>query len=332
MSDITKTQRRKLRATDNALCRNPRPGYSGLSFYMNSKHRSPTFHDPSTPTATVATLHKTYLPVHPIREIHPEYVARAQQRPLRRLGTPQKPLIILDLNGTLFCKNKSTKAHIPRPFLESFNEFLFANFRVMVFSSARPERVGLMVEKGFGERAKDLDRVWSRDFFGLHEADYHRRVLTVKDLDYVWNVLREEQEQEQRQQWQQRQRQVPSEEESSIVEGSTDGSPASSDTTNSASSRENFGASGSSSAFRIPTVYDQTNTIIIDDSAEKTQLQPYNRILVKEFKGEQDDIALVQVMAYLKEAMYYDNKEERNKRHDQEVWQKESDVAWKQRH
>ncbi|KAF9972149.1 hypothetical protein BGZ73_004781 [Actinomortierella ambigua] len=284
-------------AIDEAALQHPSPGQSGLSFYEKSKYSNPSFLDRSIPTTKVPTLARTFLPIHPIRKVRPEYLTQTESPP-RRLEAPQKLLVILDLNGTLFYKNKNTKAYTSRPFLDNFNEFLFTHFTVMVWSSARPESVGKMVEKGFGEHVKDLDRIWSRDFFGLHEADYHRRVLTVKDLEYVWNEMRRKQQQQQQEQQQ--------------ISGSKDGGMQGAEDGvhgNVGSSAESPEGQhmGTPPPHAIPTTYDQTNTVIIDDSKEKTQLQPFNRLLIKEFVGEKDDIALLQVVAYLKEAMYYDN-------------------------
>lgn len=101
---------------------------------------------------------------------------------------PSRKLVILDLNGTVLHRpsRKQPKRFIPRPSLQPFIAYLFDNFSVMVWSSARPENVTALVEAGLGDYGKGLVACWGRDKFGLHPKHYNRNVQCYKDLNKVW--------------------------------------------------------------------------------------------------------------------------------------------------
>ncbi|KAK6906945.1 hypothetical protein I203_100934 [Kwoniella mangroviensis CBS 8507] len=134
-------------------------------------------------------------------------------------------LLVLDLNGALVFRNRSSSADgrnsHPRPYLQSFLEYLFLpdlnskrggrGWEVFVWSSAQPHNVRGMVESAFGPRfiegiweeeaantksareqegeGRLLD-VWARDKMGLTDNDYSRKVQTTKDLRKVLDHLR----------------------------------------------------------------------------------------------------------------------------------------------
>ncbi|KAF9569997.1 hypothetical protein EC968_002356 [Mortierella alpina] len=212
----------------------------------------------------------TFYPLTPIRPITPTYLPIAQQQPVT-LPKSRAILVILDLNGTLFYRTSGPARTIkPRPHLRQFLDFLFKNCRVMVWSSARPESVGAMLKAGFkgnGYSLDRLDRVWSRDHFKLDEIDYTRKVLTLKDLEYVWEEIEAE-------------RSAATEEQ--LKEG------------------EIYGMH-----------YDQTNTVLIDDSTDKSQLQPYNCLVLTDFDKELaeagTDTELLKIKQYLARLIYEQN-------------------------
>lgn len=97
-------------------------------------------------------------------------------------------LVILDLNGTLLYRpNRNKKSMIARPFLIPFLRYLFSNFAVMVWSSARPENVASLVEQSLEEDLrKTLVAQWARDKFNLKPEHYNKNVQVYKNLDLVW--------------------------------------------------------------------------------------------------------------------------------------------------
>ncbi|KAG5456628.1 MAG: HAD-like domain-containing protein, partial [Olpidium bornovanus] len=160
------------------------------------------------------------------------YLSQAFRAP-GELSKPNRKLCLLDLNGTLIYRKRAPDTGQLldwrlRPHLGEFIEYLFMNFEVMVWSSATTRNVRRMVSAAFPSWAiSRLIAVWDRSFFNLPAALYSSKLVTIKDLQAVWDK-------------------VPC--------------PA--------------GA---------PAAWDQSNTILIDDSAEKAVLQPYNCVLLKSF-------------------------------------------------
>ncbi|KAI8387380.1 HAD-like domain-containing protein [Blakeslea trispora] len=154
----------------------------------------------------------------------------------------KQQLLILDLNGTLVSR-VGKRSMYARPYSQEFLNYVFDNFNVMLWSSARPHSVRNM-SRLFTTHIKKLVAVWDRESFGLSKYDYNRKCLTIKDLDKVWDYF--------------------------------DGQ------------------------------YDATNTILIDDSPEKAQLQPYNCVHPHEFEHTSDSFVssgeseLLQLIEYLK--------------------------------
>lgn len=99
---------------------------------------------------------------------------------------PKRPesLIILDLNGTL-CSRTTTKSFYTRPHADTFFNYIFRNFTVMVWSSAQESSVKKMCSM-FEPHKPDI--VWHRGHLGLSTADFYRDVEAVKDLENVWNA------------------------------------------------------------------------------------------------------------------------------------------------
>lgn len=168
-----------------------------------------------------------------------------------QLNTPLKnQLLILDLNGTLVSRSKTNKSMYARPYSRKFFDYIFDNFRVMLWSSAQPHSVKFM-SRIFGQRKEKLLVSWDRTNFGLSKADYSRKVTTIKDLDKVWSYFKGE--------------------------------------------------------------YDPTNTIMLDDSPIKAQLQPYNCVHPTEFEHlsqafvSSGECELLHVMDYLKKLQFQTN-------------------------
>ena len=131
---------------------------------------------------------------HPSPKIHlpapmptEDYLNRAAKIP-ERLDRPQRPLLVLDLNGTLVYRpdRDSTRA-ISRPFLQSFLKYIFENFYVMVWSSAKPYNVSRMVNAVLtSEQHALLIAQWGRDKFDLTPDQYTQNVQVYKELSRIW--------------------------------------------------------------------------------------------------------------------------------------------------
>ncbi|KAI9483039.1 MAG: HAD-like domain-containing protein [Benjaminiella poitrasii] len=167
-----------------------------------------------------------------------------------KLNAPLKnQLLILDLNGTLVSRVRKRSMYV-RPYSGEFFDYIFDNFKVMVWSSAQPSSVYNMCRM-FKERKSEISVIWDRTSFGLTDKDYYSKVLTIKDLDIIWKHHNNQ--------------------------------------------------------------YDATNTILLDDSSKKAQLQPFNCIHPTEFVHHSEQFIsngeseLLNLMSYLKVLQFQSN-------------------------
>ncbi|KAI9746539.1 MAG: hypothetical protein M1818_000252 [Claussenomyces sp. TS43310] len=171
-----------------------------------------------------------------VPEVNPEYLVRSM-RPPEAVGVLQPVLLVMDLNGTLLHRpnRQEPSVFVERPCTGQFLHYVFSNFSVMVWSSARPENVAKMCNQLFpAAQRKALVAEWGRDRLGLSREDYIRRVQVYKRLELVWND-------------ESIQRAHPS------------------------------AAQGK--------YWDQSNTILLDDSLEKARSEPHNLLPIPEFCG-----------------------------------------------
>ncbi|KAG0282269.1 hypothetical protein BGZ96_000646 [Linnemannia gamsii] len=232
---------------------------------------------------------KTFYPTTPIRPITPSYTLIALQDPVA-ITKPRTLLVVLDLNGTLFYRAKNNKRNVtPRPHLQAFLDFIFEHCKVMVWSSAQPHSVDAMLSCGFGNRVPKLDRVWTRKDFRLSEHDYNKKVLTIKDLEFIWD---------------------------DIKAGKASAAVKESATTAAAvvvppSPKGSVDDKNKALEDEDDEVFDQTNTVLIDDSFDKVQLQPHNGVQLLDFDEDLvkagTDCELLKVRRYLEKLIYQKN-------------------------
>ncbi|KAF9475558.1 hypothetical protein BDN70DRAFT_864692 [Pholiota conissans] len=161
------------------------------------------------------------LPPKPPKRTEPResYLAISSQ-PSPHIQNPSdaRKLIVLDLNGSLVLRSAHSRRIPPprgggsfdpyadptqlrplrtvhrRPYLSSFTSYILHEetkkwLDTMVWSSAQPHSVADMVEHCFGNRKSELKAVWARDTLGLTADDYHKKSLTLKDLEKPWAEL-----------------------------------------------------------------------------------------------------------------------------------------------
>lgn len=150
---------------------------------IDKSYRKPVAHPTTKPTGRSKDP-KIMLPA-PVPT--KAYMAQAAGEP-STVELSGRILVILDLNGTLLYRpNRNKKTMIARPFLIPFLRYLFSNFAVMVWSSARPENVASLVEQSLEEELrKTLVAEWARDAFKLKPEHYNQNVQVYKNLDLVW--------------------------------------------------------------------------------------------------------------------------------------------------
>jgi hypothetical protein len=119
----------------------------------------------------------------------PEYLAQAAEEPFV-IDPPERVLVILDLNGTLIFRpsRKQPTRLVARPYLKPFLRYLFDNFSVIVWSSARMENVKVIVERVLDNDLRSmLLACLARDSFSLSPEHYTQNVQVYKDLNIIWD-------------------------------------------------------------------------------------------------------------------------------------------------
>jgi len=100
------------------------------------------------------------------------------------LTSPQRLLLVLDLNGTLLYRPKTSQNYTPRPSLEAFLNYAFTNHSILIWSSATPYNVTSICARLFNAKRRQLLLgEWGRDTLGLTAAQYKERVQVYKRLD-----------------------------------------------------------------------------------------------------------------------------------------------------
>lgn len=199
-----------------------------------------------------------------------EYIQQASQKPQRCLS--QRPLlIILDLNGTLIYRKhrKLPPSFASRAGLDHFLEVLTRKYAVMVWSSSTPATVEAVSAKLFPKDKKHgVVALWGRDRFGLTTAQYNSKLQVYKQLHKVWC----------------------SAEVQSAYPGNESLKPA--------PQQKKKPSGGKHSKHNqkqrqqeIPPLpvgqrWDQTNTILIDDSKLKALSEPFNILEIPEFTND----------------------------------------------
>ncbi|KAH7117642.1 HAD-like domain-containing protein [Dendryphion nanum] len=176
-----KEEDRRIEVTDNKL-----PVASTLPFRGNYK---PVLSAPQPKAKAKPVVERPYKHVMPMPHPTVDYIVKASENSFV-IDPPERMLVILDLNGTLIYRpsaRRSPTSMIARPFLSQFLHFLFKNFEVMIWSSARPENVAVMVANALpGDLREKLVSSWARDSFKLNPKHYKERVQVYKNLNLIW--------------------------------------------------------------------------------------------------------------------------------------------------
>jgi hypothetical protein len=188
------------------------------------------------------------------------YLEQAAKEPLD-LHFMQPLLVILDLNGTLLYRRRKVfpPKFTRRPALNYFLERLTSRHEVMVWSSSRQDTVDAICDEIFSTVQKQkLVARWSRDHLDLTKEQFNNKVQVYKVLEKVWAD-------------QDIQAKFP--------------------TKKIRSGKAAFNALRYAPGLEEQTEmtgflnkrWDQSNTVLIDDSTLKAAANPYNIIQVPEF-------------------------------------------------
>lgn len=180
-----------------------------------------------------------------------QYLAQASER-AKPCASTRPLLVILDLNGTLIYRKtrKNPPQFSKRGNLDEFLKALITKHKVMIWSSSQPQTVSAVCDKLFSRtQRQQLVAEWGRDKLNLTTSQYKAKVQVYKTLETLWADPAI-------------QATYPKSAEAE-AEGNGDG---------------NGNGIGESR-------WDQSNTILIDDSKLKALSEPYNIIEIPEFVG-----------------------------------------------
>jgi hypothetical protein len=197
-----------------------------------------------------------------------QYTNQASLKPEK---TEKRPLlVILDLNGTLIYRKlrKFPPRFARRTGLDHFLATLIKDYKVMIWSSSQPPTVNAVCEQIFpGPMHDALVALWGRDKFGLTAGQYNKKLQVYKELHKVWAEAN--------------------------IQGAFPGNehlkdPPASSPTNEQPHKNRSQKLRQAEAAKLPAGHrwDQTNTILIDDSKLKASSEPFNILEIPEFNDD----------------------------------------------
>lgn len=188
------------------------------------------------------------------------YLEQAAKEPLD-LHFMQPLLVILDLNGTLLYRRRKVfpPKFIRRPALNYFLERLTTRHEVMVWSSSRQDTVDAICDEIFSKLQKEkLVAKWSRDHLDLTPEQFNNKVQVYKVLEKVWA------------------------DKAIQAKFPTKKTRSGKAAFNALRYTPGLGELKEMTGF-MNKRWDQSNTVLIDDSTLKAAANPYNIIEVPEF-------------------------------------------------
>ncbi|KAJ5280003.1 hypothetical protein N7478_005375 [Penicillium angulare] len=234
----------------------PFPGAQPMSTLAGASGQTPDLLAPDpqrqrskTPPMTIPTASEAYM-------------HRALQPPLR---TPKRPLlIILDLNGTLIFRKhrKFPPVFAERHGLREFLEELCRKHSVMIWTSSKPQTLNAIAKTLFPTTSKKESKLvacWGRDKFGLTQRQYNAKLQVYKELKKVWDTP-------------EIQEAYPG-----------NGGKSKGGTGGKFSKKQKQKQNKRQPYYPEGQRWDQTNTILIDDSKIKALSEPYNILEIPEF-------------------------------------------------
>lgn len=197
-----------------------------------------------------------------------QYTNQASLKPEK---TEKRPLlVILDLNGTLIYRKlrKFPPKFARRTGLDHFLAMLIENYKVMIWSSSQPPTVNAVCEQIFpGPMHDALVARWGRDKFGLTAGQYNKKLQVYKELHKVWAEAN--------------------------IQGAFPGNehlkdPPAAPPSSNPLRKNRKQKLREAEAAKLPAGHrwDQTNTILIDDSKLKASSEPFNILEIPEFAND----------------------------------------------
>jgi hypothetical protein len=209
-----------------------------------------------------------------------EYMKQSSQKPTR-CPTPRPLLIILDLNGTLVYRKhkKLPPSFASRAGLEHFLDVLTKKYAVMIWSSSQPATVEAICARIFSkEKKRNLVALWGRDRFGLTPVQYHAKLQVYKQLHKVWSSIEVQSSYPGNESYKpprQNQNQFPANVKSKTKPVTREQKQQ--------EQKQREQEMELAASFPPGQRWDQSNTILIDDSKLKALSEPFNILEIPEF-------------------------------------------------
>ncbi|KAF8752942.1 NLI interacting factor-like phosphatase [Rhizoctonia solani] len=214
-----------------------------------------------------------------------EYIALSEIPSVPLLSDSDKPesrkLLVLDLNGTLVLRSPRSysgpRTVMPRPFSKTFKDHL----DVMVWSSAQPHSVHSMLGSFFGPDRNRLVGIWARDTLGLRPEHYNdptsipgydpsKPPPESKTMIYTSLQLMPESVQENSETDRTGYFEIPEVKKDDPIPGLSSIDP----------------DAGAVQPVLPVGPYSALNSLLLDDSALKAHLQPYNHLTLPEYTAD----------------------------------------------
>ncbi|KAI5289316.1 hypothetical protein KEM54_004083 [Ascosphaera aggregata] len=197
-----------------------------------------------------------------------EYFTRVAEPP-KVLDKPRRLFVVLDLNRTLIYRPAMLGKFIRRPYLEQFMETIVEDHNAMIWTTSKPDTVKQVLPSAFkGRIRRKLCDVWDRKSFGLNKLQYNSKTQVYKDLDKVWMDIKLQRKREE--QTKLNRKKLP---QTKIIRG----------------------------------FWNQSNTVLVDDSWQKGLPQPFNMLEVPALRenNADDTVTLRTVLRQLRVLSYY---------------------------
>ncbi|KAF7718669.1 Uncharacterized protein PECH_001447 [Penicillium ucsense] len=149
-----------------------------------------TFAGPSAPVSNDDQIRRARSLTPPMTVPSPSksYLTQASKPP-RKSPTKRPLLVILDLNGTLIYRKhrRLPPVFARRHGLDEFLDILTSQYAVMIWTSSKPPTLHAICDQLFTpEKRRKLVALWGRDKFGLSYKQYNSKLQVYKELRKVW--------------------------------------------------------------------------------------------------------------------------------------------------
>ncbi|KAJ5491718.1 hypothetical protein N7539_003285 [Penicillium diatomitis] len=234
-----------------------------------------TFAGPSAPVSNDDQIRRARSLTPPMKVPSPSktYLTQASKPP-RKSPTKRPLLVILDLNGTLIYRKhrRLPPVFARRHGLDEFLDILTSQYAVMIWTSSKPPTLHAICDQLFTpEKRRKLVALWGRDKFGLSYKQYNSKLQVYKELRKVWAS--------------------PEIRATFPDKNGTTSQPNKNGRKLNKKQKKTLMQTQAQAQANAPVPghrWDQSNTVLIDDSRLKALSEPYNILEIPEFTNDSE--------------------------------------------